>query len=79
MPTELEQALAPLVAELAAVRRELATLRERLGDRLLTQKEAAARRGVSTRTIRQLEAEARLVRVTGTGQPRYTPEAVDSA
>ena len=79
MPTELEQALAPLVAELAAVRRELATLRERLGDRLLTQKEAAARRGVSTRTIRQLEAEGRLVRVPGTGQPRYTPEAVDSA
>lgn len=76
---DLNHALAPLIDEIALLRRAVWDLQDRVGHRLLSQREAASRRGVSPRTIRQWEAEGRLTRVKTSGHPRYLIEDVDAA
>lgn len=75
---DLRAELAPLRAEIEAMRRELFDLSSRLGDRLLTPNEAASRLGVSTRTLRSYEAEGKLTRANVEGRPRYALSDFDA-
>ena len=76
--TAVESATAPLLTEVEGPRREVATLVAREGDRLLTPKEAAARRGRSTRWLRQMEIDGRIQRANRTGRPFYAASDGDA-
>ena len=88
-PRKLEAAVA--VVRLAVreevrqeVRAETDLILGRMGDRLLTKKEAAARAGVSTRTLdrRRAEGKVRVAAWVGRGevqQPRFHPGEIDRA
>lgn len=56
---------------IAPLQREVTALRSHMGERLVSQREAAERRAVTQRTIRNWEAEGKLRRVNADGQPRY--------
>ena len=70
-PAMLREALAPLADEVAALRREVVTLRDRLGEATLSQKEVCSRFKVSTPTVARRRREGLLTNVGTANRPRY--------
>ncbi len=67
----LEEAVAPLSEEIGALRREITTLRNRLGEATLSQKEVCARYDVSPSTVLRRQQEGALTRLGTERRARY--------
>ena len=61
------------------VRAEVKTLHARLGEDLLTKRQAAERAGVSEKTLQRRDAEGKVRRVPGPKRPMYHPREIDRA